>query len=123
MTEAAKLKFEGGPNIAMKVPLRHYDETVAFYRDVVGLPLVSQGKDTTLFQHGPIRLHIDRVEKQSQTDLWLEFQTNDTAAAKRLFADRRCDEVEDLPKDFDGFWISNPAGVIHLVAGPEKGEP
>ncbi len=27
--------------------------------------------------------------------------------------------VEQLREDFDGFWISNPAGVIHLVIGDE----
>jgi hypothetical protein len=116
-------KFQGGPNIAMKLPLRVWDETVAFYRNTVGLPVLNEGKGAILFQHGPIRLHLDRVATQSQTDIWLEFQTDNTAAAARLFADRRCDEVEKLPDNFDGFWISSPAGVIHLVSGPDKGEP
>ena len=123
MTQPSRPKFQGGANIAMKLPLRAWDQTVAFYRDTVGLPVVSEGNDTILFQHGPIRLHPHRVPAQSQTDIWLEFRTDNTDAAKRLFADRRCDEVEKLPEGFDGFWISSPAGVIHLVAGPEKGEP
>jgi hypothetical protein len=25
-----------------------------------------------------------------------------------------------LLEDFDGFWISDPAGVIHLVVGDEE---
>jgi hypothetical protein len=32
----------------------------------------------------------------------------------------RRDEVEPLREDFDGFWISDPAGVIHLVVGDEE---
>jgi len=28
--------------------------------------------------------------------------------------------VEQLRDDFDGFWISDPAGVIHLVIGNEE---
>ena len=32
----------------------------------------------------------------------------------------RRDEVEQLREDFDGFWISDPAGVIHLVVGDEE---
>jgi hypothetical protein len=31
----------------------------------------------------------------------------------------RRDEVEQLSEDFNGFFISAPNGVIHLVIGPE----
>ena len=27
----------------------------------------------------------------------------------------RCDAIEPLPQGFDGFWISSPAGIIHLI--------
>ena len=29
----------------------------------------------------------------------------------------RRDEVEKLPDGFNGFWVCNPAGIIHLVSG------
>jgi hypothetical protein len=32
----------------------------------------------------------------------------------------RRDEVEQLREDFDGFFISAPNGVIHLVIGQEE---
>jgi hypothetical protein len=32
----------------------------------------------------------------------------------------RRDEIEPLGEAFDGFWISNPAGVINLVAKPDQ---
>jgi len=31
----------------------------------------------------------------------------------------RRDEVEQLSEDFNGFFVSAPNGVIHLVIGPE----
>jgi hypothetical protein len=30
-------RIKGGINIAMKVPPHQYEETIAFYRDVIGL--------------------------------------------------------------------------------------
>jgi hypothetical protein len=32
----------------------------------------------------------------------------------------RRDEVEKLREDFNGFFISGPNGMIHLVIGPEE---
>jgi hypothetical protein len=32
----------------------------------------------------------------------------------------RRDKGEQLREDFDGFWISDPAGVIHRVVGHEE---
>ncbi|AEH78029.1 putative enzyme related to lactoylglutathione lyase [Sinorhizobium meliloti] len=32
-------EIKGGINIAMKVPSHQYEAVIAFYRDVVGLPL------------------------------------------------------------------------------------
>jgi hypothetical protein len=32
----------------------------------------------------------------------------------------RRDEVENLREDFNGFFISDPGGIIHLVVGPEE---
>ena len=29
-------------------------------------------------------------------------------------------DVEQMRVDFDGFWISDPAGIIHLVVGDEE---
>jgi hypothetical protein len=54
----------------------------------------------------------------SQAELWLEIVTNDTAEAARALADAgvvRCDDVEVLGEGLDGFWISSPCAIIHLV--------
>ena len=115
-------QFSGGANIAIKCPSHTYDQTVAFYRDTLGLPLIEEEKEGCIFQFGPNRLWIDKVPNLSQPDIWLELETNDTEAAAsflKVHGVTRRDEVEQLSEDFNGFFISAPNGVIHLVIGPE----
>ena len=112
-------KFSGGKNIAMKVPPHQYDQTVAFYRDTLGLEEIGgPSGDSVGFKFGANNLWIDRVPTMSQAELWLEIVTDDTNEAARILADAgvvRCDEIEHLGDDFDGYWISSPASIIHLV--------
>jgi len=99
-----------------------YDDTVSFYRDTLGLPLIEEEKEGCIFQFGPNRLWIDKVPNLSHPDIWLELETNDTEAATsflKVHGVTRRDEVEQLSEDFNGFFISAPNGVIHLVVGPE----
>lgn len=113
-------RFGPGCNLAMKVPEPLYEETVAFYRDVVALPLLESCAENTVFAFGAMKLHLDRCPQMSQAELWMQLTCNDnTAAAKRLSAAgvRRCDAIEPLPEGFNGFWISNPAGIVHLIDG------
>ena len=74
-------QFSGGANIAIKCPSNTYDQTVSFYRDTLGLPLIEEEKDGCIFQFGPNRLWIDKVPNLSHPDIWLELETNDTEAA------------------------------------------
>ena len=113
----------GGANIALKCPSHTYDQTVAFSRDTLPLPLIEEEADGCIFQFGPNRLWIDKVPNLSQPDIWLELETNDTEAAAsflKVNGVSRRDEIEQLREDFDGFFISAPAGVIHLVVGQEE---
>lgn len=115
-------RFSAGTNIAMKLPERLYARTLAFYRDTLGLPVLSERHDGAVIGFGAMRLHLDRVPTQSQTDLWLEVVAEDTAAARAHLAANGvhpCDEVEPLPEGFDGFWIAAPSGTIHLVSGKD----
>lgn len=122
MKTAKKRLFTAGRNIAMKVPPHAWEATVAFYRDVVGLESVPH--DTTVppsvgFEFGSCRLWIDRVETASHAEVWLQLDTPDPAAAAKAAKAAglvRCDEIEKLPDGFDGFWIQNPASIVHLVA-------
>ena len=55
----------------------------------------------------------------SQAEIWLELITDDVEAAADYLDSTdtvRKDEIEPLPEGFDGFWICNPADVIHLVS-------
>lgn len=116
-------QFSGGANIAIKCPAHTYEATVAFYRDTLALPLIEEESEACIFQFGPNRLWIDKVPNLSHPDIWLEVETTDTEAASsflNVHGVARRDEVENLREDFNGFFISDPAGVIHLVVGPEE---
>lgn len=111
-------KFTPGRNIAMKVPPHEYEATIQFYRDVVGLTPIDTQPPNVGFEFGDKQLWIDRVPTVSQAEIWLEIVTDDLdAAAQQLGAAGivRCDEIEPLPEDFQGFWIANPASIVHLV--------
>jgi catechol 2,3-dioxygenase-like lactoylglutathione lyase family enzyme len=63
--QRSRPEFRGGRNIALKLPARHYAEMLAFYRDVLGLPVVHEGESGAVIDLGPIRLWLDRVTHQS----------------------------------------------------------
>ncbi len=116
-----KSKYAGGRNIAMKVPPHQYDATVRFYRDVLGLKPLENHLPETGFEFGSCQLWIDRVVTLSQAEVWLEIVTDDVSSAAKQFSEAgvvRCDEIERLPEGFQGFWISNPASIVHIVAKP-----
>ncbi|ATJ82316.1 VOC family protein [Halomonas beimenensis] len=118
-----KAGFQGGRNIALKVPPHQYEATVGFYRDVLGLPQIEAGRPSMVFAFGANQLWIDPVPGLSQAETWLEVVTDDaSAAAERLQAAGvvRCDEIEPLPEGFDAFWISSPAQIIHLVCQEQE---
>jgi catechol 2,3-dioxygenase-like lactoylglutathione lyase family enzyme len=115
-------RYGPGRNIAMKVPAHEYERTVAFYRDVLGLEELEgappSATETARFAFGDKVLWVDRVPGISQAEIWLEIVSDDVeAAAAHLEASgcARRDEIEPLPPDFEGFWISSPSNIIHLV--------
>jgi catechol 2,3-dioxygenase-like lactoylglutathione lyase family enzyme len=111
-------KFAAGRNIAMKVPPHLYEATIQFYRDVLGLKEITKHAPSIGFEFGPNNLWIDRVPGISQAEIWLEVVTNDLDAASAQLETAgvvRCDEIEPLPQGFQGFWVSSPASIIHLV--------
>jgi hypothetical protein len=114
--------YRGGKNIAMKVPPHQWQPTVHFYRDVAALPVVSDSAESVAFAFGTNTLHIDLCKHLSQTEVWLELVSNDIDGAK-VHLERagvtRCDEIEALPDGFNGFWVSSPALIVHLVSDSE----
>lgn len=119
--------FTPGTNLAMKIPKASYDRTVAFYRDVLGLPVepvADLDAPTVAESHtvrfGELTLWLDRVDNYTHAELWLEVRTDDLDAARARLADagiEPCDEVEPLDVLGRGaHWIANPAGIVHLLA-------
>jgi len=125
MKTRSEPEFTGGQNIALKLPSHVFDATVTFYRDVLKLPLVESDEASLVFRFGAQKLWLDRVDRLSKAEIWLEIVTDDIEAAADYLEGRhvaRRDEVEPLPEGFRGFWISDPAEVIHLVAHKSESE-
>ncbi len=113
-----KITFRAGNNIAMKVPSHQYDQTVTFYKDIIGLPQIKNEEPKMVFKFGDKKLWIDREKHLSQAEIWLELQCSHLEEAKKYLTSEkiiRRDEVEQLPKDFKGFWITSPSNIIHLI--------
>lgn len=109
-----------GHNLAIKVPLHRWQATVAFYRDRVGLTELQRSDSSVAFAFGQMTLWIDRVEHQSQVDVWLELLADDPTAALTAMDSPCRDELERL-EGVDGHWTSDPAGTVLLVRrDPER---
>ncbi|MGD9489833.1 MAG: VOC family protein [Calditrichaceae bacterium] len=110
--------FSPGDNMAMKVPADQFDATVQFYRDVIGLRQIKKHLPSFVFDFNGKNLWIDKMDNLPRAEIWLEIRVDDVKTAAGYLKShkvQRRDEVEKLPEGFDGFWISNPAGIIHLV--------
>jgi catechol 2,3-dioxygenase-like lactoylglutathione lyase family enzyme len=111
--------FRGGPDIALRIPPSGFDATLAFYRDILRLPVLDKYGPDFVFQFGESRLWLDKVASLSQAEVWLQIITDDTAAARQHFTAHgvtRCDEIDSLPAGFDGFWVLSPSSIVHLVS-------
>jgi catechol 2,3-dioxygenase-like lactoylglutathione lyase family enzyme len=118
------MAIRAGKNIAIKVPSFRYDDTVAFYRDALGLEVVRQMQASTGFAFGSMTLWVDNVGHQSQVDVWLEtFSDNVEADVQRLqdLDTPKRDELEVLDT-VTGHWLSDPAGTVILVREARAGE-
>ncbi|WP_280442811.1 VOC family protein [Nocardia brasiliensis] len=115
----------------MKLPKAQFDRTVAFYRDVLGMAVTEDSSDpvaagvirSAAVQFGPVTLWLDRVDNYAHADLWLELFTDDVDRATEYLAAQGVavqDELESLPAGMAAHWISNPAGVPHIVRLPDN---
>lgn len=108
------MSIVAGKNIAVKVPLYKWQDTVNFYRDKVGLKVAKVLDSSVGFVFGEMTLWIDRVETQSQVDVWLELFSDDPEVALADLGSPRRDELEPLD-GVNGLWTCDPAGVVLLV--------
>ena len=115
-------KFEGGINIAVKIPKNKYEQTVAFYRDILKLnveevkitnPTVSK---THKVKFGNNIMWLDCVDNYTHSETWLELNVDDVENATNYLTSKginACDEFEKIPDNMH--WITDPAGTVFIV--------
>ncbi|NJK82849.1 MAG: hypothetical protein HC912_02580 [Saprospiraceae bacterium] len=119
-------KFEGGINIAVKIPKSKYDKTVAFYRDIlkfeveekpINNPTVSR---THQVKFGNNAIWLDCVDNYTHSETWLELNVENVKQATEYLKANgidTCDEIEQLPENMH--WITDPAGTVFIVKARE----
>lgn len=111
--------FEAGINIAIKIPKQKYDQTVAFYRDILKLEvkevaitnLTVSKTHSVKFGHNVIWL--DCVDNYTHSETWLQLTVPDVEKATDYLKQNgveTCDEIEEIPKNMH--WIMDPAGTV-----------
>ena len=117
-----EIRFEGGVNIAIKIPKSKYNETVAFYRDILKLEVDEMPIDTPTVskthqvKFGQNIVWLDCVDNYTHSETWLELNTENVASATEYLKSKRvetCDELEELPENMH--WITDPAGTVFIV--------
>lgn len=112
-------KFEAGINIAIKIPKSKYDNTVAFYRDILKMEVNEKPIDnptvsrTHKVNFGNNIIWLDCVDNYTQSEIWLQLTVSDVEEATSYlesYGVETCDEIEELPKDMH--WIQDPAGTV-----------
>lgn len=117
-----KPDFRPGKNIAIKVPAHEFDRMVEFYKIIIGLKQKDTNSrddfDSIAFEFGDKNLWVDKISELSQAEVWLEIESDNAADAKSYLEEQGCvirNEIEPLPSGFNGFWLSSPSNIIHLV--------
>ena len=119
------ISFNGGVNIAIKIPKSKYEDTVAFYRDILKLQVAEKPIDnptvsrTHEVKFGNNTVWLDCVDNYTHSEVWLELNTPDVELATEYLRSKgvhSCDEIEKIPKDMH--WIMDPAGSVFILAKP-----
>lgn len=114
--------FEGGINIAIKIPKSKYAQTVAFYRDILKLEVLEKPIEhptisrTHQVKFGSNMVWLDCVDNYTHSETWLELVTTEVEAATRYLRAsgiETCDELEKIPGDTH--WIQDPAGTVFIL--------
>lgn len=89
-TGGMNIQFQGGINIAIKIPKAKYESTVAFYRDILKLDVQEREiKNPTVSRTHEVKFGL---------------------ASKGI---NTCDELEEIPEDTH--WIMDPAGTVFIL--------
>lgn len=115
-------KFEGGINIAIKLPKSKYEETVTFYRNILKLEVEEKSIDhptisrTHQVKFGNNVLWLDCVDNYTHSETWLELNTSDVDYATKYLISRGVDthdELEKIPENMH--WIMDPSGTVFIL--------
>ena len=115
-------KFEGGINIAIKIPKSKYEQTVAFYRDMLKLEVEEKPiKNPTVSRTHQVKfgnniVWLDCVDNYTHSETWLELKTsniNDAITFLNSKGINTCDELEAIPENMH--WIMDPAGTVFIL--------
>jgi len=117
------VKFEGGVNIAIKIPKNKYQQTVDFYKNTLQLPveeLSTHDHPTVSRTHkvafGQNVLWLDCVDNYTHAETWLELKVNNVQKSTEYLQTKGiepCDEIEKIPEN--SHWIMDPAGTVFIV--------
>lgn len=116
------IQFKAGINIAIKIPKSKYEKTVAFYRDILKLPVEEKEMDnptvsrTHKVKFGHNIIWLDCVDNYTHSETWLQLTVpNIEEVTKYLQSNgvETCDEIEELPENMH--WITDPAGTVFNV--------
>lgn len=77
------------------------DRAIAFFRDVLGLPLTARFGDLAFFDLGGVRLLVSRTEGAAVSNSVLYFAVDDPHATKAVLESRGVDFVDDPHVIFD----------------------
>lgn len=115
-------KFEGGINIAIKIPKSKYNETVHFYKDILKLEVTEKPIDTPTVSRthqvkfGPNVIWLDCVDNYTHSETWLELKTsniNDATRHLQAHGIEPCDELEKIPENMH--WVMDPSGTVFIL--------
>ncbi len=118
-----KINFNGGFNIAVKIPKSKYEETVAFYRDILKMEIEEKPiKNPTVSRTHEVKfgnniLWLDCVDNYTHSEVWLELRIPDVKNATQYLESKgikTCDELEQIPEDMH--WIMDPAGTVFILS-------
>lgn len=116
------IDFSGGLNIAVKIPKSKYEQTVAFYRDILMMEVTEKPVDspsisrTHTVKFGNNTLWLDCVDNYTHSEVWLDIKTSNVEEATRYLKSRgieTCDEIEKIPENMH--WIMDPAGTVFIL--------
>ena len=117
-----KIKFDGGINIAIKIPKAKYEKTVSFYKDILNLEVTEKRIDnptvsrTHEVKFGNNTVWLDCVDNYTHSETWLELKTPDVEKATEYLKNSgidTCDELEKIPEE--NHWIMDPAGTVFII--------